>query len=410
MTALFSKEMRLNTATLLLGTSVASLYMGRAVIGIFLGIALILTVISIDHRMVVAALRSYLDKKIMIGLAIVALALAINIPFSLRIGLSLEAWARTFVVAGLVFYTLFCLRERLHIAFYSLIASTFIVMVTGLFLAKGLPKSLINGFILTIPACLYIIATRHALIWKILGVANVGLCISHILLTSSKVSLLGLLLVALSGVLILFIERRNRLRRLIFVGLVIGAGLVVAVLWLPEQILTSSRDNSELAFIPVWLVDLHRQLIWMFSFDLIQHSPWVGFGLNASNYHPMAELPLREYMAQKDLVLGYFPNVQALPSHPHNWMVEILLDGGVIAVLPFIVMVCWIFLRAIRHYFAAPSFTILGFVAVNAVYWGTGLFNFSYWSMWWQVSYFVTAGLFLLQFTQEFDKLDRGTA
>lgn len=398
MTALFSKEMRLNAATLLLGASIASLYMGRAVIGIFLGLALILTLISVNHREVVHALRPYLDKRLMGGIGIVALALAVNIPFSLRVGLSAEAWARTFVVAGLIFYILFCLRHRLQIALYSLVTSIFIVMLAALFLSKGLPKALVNGFVLTIPACLYIVATRHSYIWKILGIANIGLCVTHIMLMSSKVSLLGLLLVALSGVLILFADRENRFRHLIWVGFIVAGGIAAALIWLPDQMLMSSRVNSALTPVPVWLVDLHRQLIWMFSFDLVQHSLWVGFGLNASNYHPMAEISLLDYMAQRNTPLEAFPDVQALPSHPHNWIVEIILDGGIIGAVPFVMMVCWIFIKSLRVYLTTSSFAMLGFIAVNAVYWGTGLFNFSYWSMWWQVSYFVSCGLFLMQF------------
>jgi len=406
MTALFSKEMRLNAASLLLGASIASLYMGRAVIGIFLGLALILTVMSVNHRDVVRALRRYLDQKLIIGFAIVALALAINIPFSLRVGLSAEAWARTFVVAGLIFYILFCLRHHLQITLYSLVTSIFIVMVAALFLSKGLPKALVNGFVLTIPACLYIVATRHGTFWKILGLANIGLCITHIISASSKVSLLGLILVALCSVFILLTDPQSRLRRLALFFAVLGIGIVVAVVWLPEQTVFSSRENSEIALIPVWLVDLHRQLIWMFSFDLIQHSPWVGFGLNASNYHPIAEMSLLDYMAQKGTPLVNFLDVQALPSHPHNWIVEIMLDGGIIGLIPFVLMVCWIFLKSLRVYLTTSSLAMLGFIGVNAVYWGTGLFNFSYWSMWWQVSYFVTSGLFLMLFILEQERED----
>lgn len=401
MTALFSKEMRLNVASLLLGTSIASLYMGRAVIGIFLGLALILTLVSVNHREIVQVLRLYLDKRLMIGVAIVALALAVNIPFSLRIGLSAEAWARTFVVAGLVFYILFCLRHQLNVALYSLVTSTFIVMLAALFLSKGLPKALVNGFVLTIPACLYIVATRHAAFWKILGIANIGLCMTHIMSESSKVSLLGLILVALCSVFILLTDPQSRLRRLTLFFVVLAIGIVVAVVWLPEQTVFSSRENSEIALIPVWLVDLHRQLIWKFSFDLIEYSPWVGFGLNASNYHPMAEMSLLDYMAQKGTPLVNFLDVQALPSHPHNWIVEMMLDGGIIGAIPFVIMVCWIFIKSLRVYLSTASFAMLGFIAVNAVYWGTGLFNFSYWSMWWQVSYFVTSGLFLMLFIVE---------
>lgn len=139
-----------------------------------------------------------------------------------------------------------------------------------------------------------------------MGIVNIGLCMTHIMSESSKVSLLGLILVALCSVFILLTDPQSRLRRLTLFFVVLAIGIVVAVVWLPEQTVFSSRENSKIALIPVWLVDLHRQLIWKFSFDLIEYSPWVGFGLNASNYHPMAEISLLDYMAQKGTPLVNF--------------------------------------------------------------------------------------------------------
>jgi len=397
MFARLTSDVRLNAAAVLIGSALPALVLGRAAIGIFLGLSFVLTVTAVNHRAIWQSLKPVLSRNpLLIFLGVVALGLSVNIVFSLRPGQSLEAWARTFAVLGLVYYTFYCLRHQITLVLKALLVSAGAVLLVGLFLPDGLPKSLINGLVLMIPVCVYMLFIHQKTLWKVVAGATIILCVGHIFLTGSKVSLLGFLLVVLCFVLTFLGNPQKRTRRLLLSVVVLMALGGGSAYWLISMVYSSSDANRYVAVVPVWMIDLHRQLIWMFTFDLFAHSPWVGFGLNASNYHPMAQLPLTDYLQSQGIELMQFPDVKTLPSHPHNWVFEIALDAGLFGLLPMLGFVFYLFVATLKRYFATFSPALLAFLAVNAVYWGTGLFNFSFWSMWWQVAYFVTSGLLLM--------------
>jgi len=397
MFARLTPDVRLNTAAMLIGSALPALVLGRAVMAVFLGLSLILMLTAVNHREIWQSLKPLLSQNPFLTLlGVVALGLSVNIAFSLRPGLSLEAWARTFVVLGLVYYLLYCLRHQATLVLKTLVSSAGIVLLVGFFLPDGLPKSLINGLVLMIPVCAYLLLTYQKIIWKFVAGATIALCMGHIFLTGSKVSLLGILLVVFCFLLTFLANPEKQNRRLLLGAVVLMVLGAISAYWLIGTVNTTSDVNRSVAIVPVWMVDLHRQLIWMFSFDLFQNSPWVGFGLNASNYHPLAQVPLVEYMHDRGADLAFFRDVSSLPSHPHNWIFEIALDAGLVGLIPMLVFVIYLFFAPLKHYFTGFSPALLAFLAVNAVYWGTGLFNFSFWSMWWQVSYFVTSGLLLM--------------
>lgn len=407
MFARLTPDVRLNAAAVLIGSALPALVLGRAAIGIFLGLSLILTVTAVNHRDIWQSLKPLLTRNpFLMLLGVVALGLSVNIAFSLRPGLSLEAWGRSFVVLALVYYTLYCLRHQIALVLKALIVSAGAVLLVGLFLPDGLPKSLINGLVLMVPICGYVLLTPQKLLWKIFAGVAIILSVGHIFLAGSKVSLLGFLLVVLCFLLTFLANPQKRTRRLLWGGLVLVVLGFISTYWLTGIVNSSSDMNRYVAIVPVWMIDLHRQLIWMFALDLFQHSPWVGFGLNASNYHPMAQLSLVEYMHGRGFDLASFGDVKTLPSHPHNWIVEMALDAGLVGLVPMLGFVIYLFANTLKRYFATFSPALLAFLAVNAVYWGTGLFNFSFWSMWWQVAYFVTSGLLLMIYLTSIQDVD----
>ena len=74
-----------------------------------------------------------------------------------------------------------------------------------------------------------------------------------------------------------------------------------------------------------------------------------------------------------------------IPSHPHNFFIELLLETGVVGTLSFIFLIFsinyFIFKRIITKDFSYVIF-------FNGYFWGASLVNFSFWNAWWQVSYF----------------------
>jgi len=380
-------------SALLVGISIPSLMYGRAIIGITLGLAFILVLIAGNHRETLNILKPFFKHYLTYIIVFAFLALSLNIPFSLDISLSFEAWLRTWVICGAIFYLISALRNHIELIGNVIIialVSTLLVTVFG-FIEPNKPA--INGYILLLPLLGYFSFKNKENGRILVGIIGLVVFVVLAVFIQAKASIAGALLIGLS--LLFFFGAARYQFKYVLMTLFIVAALAFAglFLWLPDNMNDSSSYFAELAPFPVWLIDFHRQLIWIFSFDLFQESPWVGFGLNASNYHPLGQTSVGDYFSDQYSDLGFFAKALVLPGHPHNWMIELLLDGGLIGLIPSVLAVSAIFLCSIFHYLRSRSFPLLMIVAISAGYWGTGLLNFSYWSVWWQTVYFLTCAI-----------------
>ena len=84
-----------------------------------------------------------------------------------------------------------------------------------------------------------------------------------------------------------------------------------------------------------------------------------------------------------------------IPAHPHNWVLEVLAETGVVGLAPLVAVVAMMLARLIRDYLRSQDPAILAATAVSIGYWVSGLFNFSFWSAWWQVSFMILLALCL---------------
>ena len=135
---------------------------------------------------------------------------------------------------------------------------------------------------------------------------------------------------------------------------------------------------------PIWLIDFQRQTIWRFALDIWEKAPWFGIGPNTINFLPGADSPLPGD-----------DHLKLIPSHPHNWAVELLAETGIVGVS---FVLCTILLTGfywIRRYAKNHDLAILSLLLISAGYWGSGLFNFSYWAAWWQLSFFLASAIAL---------------
>ena len=130
-------------------------------------------------------------------------------------------------------------------------------------------------------------------------------------------------------------------------------------------------------WVPPQIVDTHRQQIWHFTVGKIAEKPWTGYGINVINKVPGADKVLDGYHAE------------AIPSHPHNWMLEILGETGVFGFLPVLLAVAWAAGRNLLRYMRVGEGRGMTLLGLSAVFWGSSLFNFSIWSSWWLIGYFV---------------------
>jgi O-antigen ligase len=132
------------------------------------------------------------------------------------------------------------------------------------------------------------------------------------------------------------------------------------------------------------LVDFERQTIWRFAVELYTQHSWFGLGANTINLQPGA-----------DVVIPFSNDTHQMPSHPHNWLLELLVETGTIGVVAYAALMAAVTWRLIDAYRQTSSRATLGAVAIIGGYLISGLFNFSFWAAWWQISFLLFAAISL---------------
>ena len=396
----------LHIAAIFVGISVPSLLLGRAVIGLTLAVAFILVALAGNFKENQEYIKSLLNKRILTTLGIVIAATAVNVPFSLRPELSIEAWARSWVILGLVTYVLVAVRGHLPVILLSCAIGLPIALVADLLklvvdFKASANKAAINSFLLILPIVLYYYYRRSIRLLFLLGGSTFFAYILAIYYHQSKASLAGLIMISFGVVILVSLQKLSRKQAFSLMALWLVVSASIMAYWLPTVMEWTSQEYSRLGVVPTWIIDLHRQLIWIFSIDLAGESPWVGFGLNASNYHPMANETIASYFGEGYQQLKNLAHIKVIPSHPHNWILEMILDAGLIGFIPVFALVVLLFWQNMKAFFRTANFKFIVLMAVNIGFWGMGLFNFSFWSTWWQASYFLCAGLALLDYLDE---------
>lgn len=156
----------------------------------------------------------------------------------------------------------------------------------------------------------------------------------------------------------------------------IGAVLLVLViagwyLWFAGQSISDHSNFDEYPVSPL-AIDRHRQIIWMFVLSNIPDALWTGYGIDAINKIDGAGAIIKVLDAEY------------LPSHPHSWALEILTETGVFGLLAFLTALGVGFYGACRHAISGSAAS-LAMVALLGIYFGSGLFSFSFWASWWQL-------------------------
>ena len=202
------------------------------------------------------------------------------------------------------------------------------------------------------------------------------LILPNLLISNSNAAILGIL-VSLTGLLIYFIYQ-NFLKTKIFILFVFIISLISSFLVinkLPREFDKSSIQNSSMK-IPTELIDTHRQYIWGFSLNKFFNKPLLGYGPDTSNFIEGSQ----EIIGSKNT--GTMPYI---PSHPHNFIIEILLDTGLIGLLSFTIFNLIYFFRIFNNLNSKGKYLLVCFIFY---FWGASLVNFSYWNGWWQTSFF----------------------
>ncbi len=181
--------------------------------------------------------------------------------------------------------------------------------------------------------------------------------------------------------------------------LTIAVTLFIAIISLFNSLsykLDKVVTRNESFLISTKILDAHRQIIWGFSFLEFKKNPFFGVGPDTSNF-----------VNNSQNVIGHplTGDMTYIPSHPHNFFVELLLETGIFGLLNFLLLVFF------TNYFLMKRLNFYGrkyIIFFNGYFWSASLVNFSFWAAWWQGSYFLILTLLYSVFKYQCEKENDG--
>jgi len=394
---------------ILLGVAVPAVVFGRSVFAVIVALALITLCISRPWRAIAGDLWRHSRTPLGVFVLLTFAAWLPNVFMSHMPSRSFEAVARTliFVALASVFWSglashrdLVTLSRRAFTimagisVLYSLLALNGLPEIYWFLRLKGwLPQPLstqLKGFsalaVIIVPI-VALTAYRASAIWKMACVLVATGYLYIVWESYNRSAMAGFLAVLISVVVAGFVYKGRK--RQVLVGLLVFVAVMAGALaWLhaTRGYYQEAAPPGNWLF-PVWLVDYERQIIWSKALEIARLSPWFGIGANTINFMPGAN--------------GIIPgteNLHVIPAHPHNWMVEVFAETGAVGLAMLLVAIVAYSVRTLLTLRRTGNIGLIAVIAIMAGYWGSGLFNFSYWSAWWQVSFLmgiVLAGLTL---------------
>jgi len=382
---------------------VPAMVSGRAVLQGIVAAALlgVLIIAWRDRRVFTQAADAVRSRFGMVVLAAFA-AMAVSIPGSLDPLRSFEAWARTLAyIGGCVLFWAFLARDARarRLCLVTLILGTAIAAALVIVAQMGLmeplnlirlelgrrsqqwafkdPRAFAAAAACLVPVLIWLATATRGRIGGLAALTALGFAAITVT-TGNKSAIAGLLAMILAVSFVWAFRRRGVW---LIAWLAWAAAVTAAGIWLVHAIPDQPTLTSPWPWLPDWLVDPHRQYIWQFTMGKIAEAPWTGYGMNAINKVDGAGM----------MVPGY--HQQFLPSHPHNWMLEILGETGVIGFLPMIIALAWFIFRQVRRFVTTGGSAALTQVGLCAVFWTSSLFNFSIWSSWWLITFFLLTAI-----------------
>ncbi|BDW95415.1 hypothetical protein MACH10_11000 [Thalassospira tepidiphila] len=380
----------LGIAAILFGISAPLFFFGRAALGIGLGLSLICAVVSADHGEAWRKMRR--DIATPIGGLVVAtlIVFLISASFSVVPEKSLGTWLGRLAMLAGIWYLMRLIEPKAKLAWDASVFATWILVGYCLIAMATYPQ------ILSLDAMrhpeLYFDFARYLkpvgsffvfgamiLVFDAVDGKNLRRFLS-LLFAISILPVLEIIegranvaaIMAASGALgvgaILCLKSRV-FRFGIFIGIV--SLFVMGLIWLSVITQNSPSLQGYDAYFPIWLIDIHRQMIWQFVFGHVFDHPLIGYGLNASPWVPGAN------------ELAGNSTQSVLPGHPHSWFMEIWLETGIVglSLVVFLVLAIGFFaVKDVRRF----GIKVAGLpLMIMAAYWFAGLFNYSFWTSWW---------------------------
>ena len=212
--------------------------------------------------------------------------------------------------------------------------------------------------------------------WRFWAYAYLPLVIVVIMEAENRSSLAGLLAMIGAGMVVVILNK-HRHSKTLFLFAVAGGTAILA--WIRHDRMVMTTRHLKGMYLPEWLVDPHRQLIWKFAYHKFLDHPWFGNGIDQLN----------RLAGAHTVAPGLGKTAYLIPSHPHSWFLEVLAESGIIGVLPVIITLAYISWELTNHFLNTQDEGALARLTLMAGFWASALFNFSIWAVWWQLTFFM---------------------
>ena len=374
----------------LLGFSFLGILHTSITFGILIGIALIS--IIIEHRNHIKKWFFRKHETILLGL-LISFILSLFISclnsshFSRSLGVSI--YLTIFILSSFLIYKFLTERidnidSTLKYLCYSIIISTLIIFIYNLIHLdvyideKGINVGEVRKFkgvvnLITLLVCLFPFFSEKINKRKYIFSLLMFLLIPILIVSNSKSSILGI--IGGSVFLVLYLISKYFSNKKVFISFILLSGFLFFSFlsnYLPKG--SEKHIDNTVFKIPTYIIDPHRQFIWGFVVNNLNNEPFFGIGPDTSNFIEGS---------QRDIGHWATGDMNFIPSHPHNFILEIILEIGIVGSL------CFLFLILSTNFiFLKDRSKIIPLIFLNGYYWTSSLVTFSFWNAWWQGSYF----------------------
>jgi O-antigen ligase len=389
---------------LAVGVLLPGIFLGRSVLGAFLVLALVAYFLMRERSVAFSHLKTIKNNYLTLLVGIVLISWIPQLFGAADLWKSAGVIARSgllVLAAGILWSGLYGNDSILHLALKAFLISAAILLVLTITALLAVPE--IYAFIhakgwilldvrggfkaaaasgtLMIPLALWAGWSLSGN-WRWIGIAVAFMFLETVLLTYNRAGIGGIVGATIVVMAVILPLLKSRLF-IGLTGLIAVAVIAASFVWLYYSRFDLEVPHGSLQIVSNRLIDWHRQEIWSHAWDLGADARWFGTGANGINFLPGAD-GLIDNTTQK-----------AIPLHPHNWAIEIIVETGIVGFIGLLSAIVISFFRFIGDYWRSRELSLLAIIAVWTVYWSSGLFNFSYWSAWWQVSFYVATAICL---------------
>ena len=220
-----------------------------------------------------------------------------------------------------------------------------------------------------------------------LNLVSLLLLIPNLIMSNSNSPIMGILMVIISISIFYLFQKFKELKKISYILIIIFPILIINFAkFLPNKFDNESIQKFEF-IIPIQIIDAHRQFIWGFSIDKFKEKLILGYGPDTSNFISGS---------QRTIGSVYTGTMNFIPSHPHNFFIELLLEVGIVGTVIFLIILFFYNFKFIK---LANHKNLICIIILNSYFWSTSLVNFSFWLGWWQASYFLFLSIVMAQIT-----------